>query len=178
MFISQRGCVGASVYSGRALEVGNELQKERNLSSAVLDSLLFTELLQPLMHVYRTWKASHAERRGAGRRWLSAHHCQRDRRARCLLRGACGHRLGHAHRRQRLLAHRPASRHAGLSAVNEVLPSEVRGSGSVHLVCESRTHLLVCVRNACRCVCLRASWHHGAGWLWESVVGECLDRSF
>ena len=61
MFISQRGRVGASVYSGRALEVGNEIQKERNLSSSVLDSLLFTELLQPMMHVYRTWKAAQSD---------------------------------------------------------------------------------------------------------------------
>ena len=57
MFVSQLGRVGASVYSGRAMEVGNEMQKERNLSSAVLDSLLFTQLLQPMMHVYRAWKA-------------------------------------------------------------------------------------------------------------------------
>ena len=35
--------------------------KERNLSHAVLDSLLFTELLQPLMHVYRTWKATQSD---------------------------------------------------------------------------------------------------------------------
>ena len=47
-------------------------------------------------------------------------------------------------------------------------------STDIHLVCQSRTHLLVCVRDACRCVCLRASWRHGDGWLWESVVGECL----
>lgn len=57
MFVSQLGRVGASVYSGRAMEVGNEMQKERNLSSAVFDSLLFTQLLQPMMHVYRAWKA-------------------------------------------------------------------------------------------------------------------------
>ena len=61
MFISQRGRMGASVYSGRALEVGNELQKERNLSPAVLDSLLFTELLQPMMHVYRAWKSASSD---------------------------------------------------------------------------------------------------------------------
>ena len=61
MFISQTGRWGASVYSGKALEVGNEMQKERNLSHAVLDSLLFTELLQPLMHVYRTWKAAQSD---------------------------------------------------------------------------------------------------------------------
>ena len=61
MFISQRGRPGASVYSGKALEVGNELQKERNLSAAVLDSLLFTELLPAMMHVYRTWKASQGD---------------------------------------------------------------------------------------------------------------------
>ena len=36
----------------------------------------------------------------------------------------------------------------------------------------------MCARRASRCVCLRASWRHGDGWVWESVVGECLGRSF
>ena len=58
MFMSQTGGVGASVYSDRAMESSNEEQKERNLSSAVLDSLLFTRYLQPMMHVYRMWKAA------------------------------------------------------------------------------------------------------------------------
>ena len=37
-------------------------------------------------------------------------------------------------------------------------------STDIHLVCQSRTHLLVCVRDACRCVCLRASCSRLAGW--------------
>jgi hypothetical protein len=60
-FISQRGNVGGSVCSDRAMESSNEEQKERNLTAAVLDSLLFTRYLQPMMHVYRMWKAAFSD---------------------------------------------------------------------------------------------------------------------
>lgn len=56
MFISIRGLPGSSVPSDRAMEDGNNQQKERNLTTNVFDSLLFTTLLMPMMHVYRVWK--------------------------------------------------------------------------------------------------------------------------
>ena len=40
------------------MENANNQQKERNLTTNVFDSLLFTKFLQPMMHVYRIWKAT------------------------------------------------------------------------------------------------------------------------
>ena len=58
MFVSERGRSGSSIFSDRGMENANNQQKERNLTTNVFDSLLFTKFLQPMMHVYRIWKAT------------------------------------------------------------------------------------------------------------------------
>ena len=57
MFMSERGRSGSSIYADRGQENANLMQKQRNLTSNVFDSLLFTKLLQPMMHVARVFKA-------------------------------------------------------------------------------------------------------------------------
>ena len=58
LFAAQSDRPGTSTGSDRVMEFANDDQKERNLSSSVMDSLHFTRYLQPMMHVYRTWKST------------------------------------------------------------------------------------------------------------------------
>jgi hypothetical protein len=56
LFVSPIGTVGGSIAADKNVENQNEFQKERNVGQSLLTSIFFTVLLQPMHHVYRTWK--------------------------------------------------------------------------------------------------------------------------
>ena len=56
LFVALTPRLGAAVGTDKSLECQNEVQKERNIGPALLQMLSYTQLLQPLHHVYRMWK--------------------------------------------------------------------------------------------------------------------------
>jgi hypothetical protein len=56
LFVNLTSTPGAAVGADKSLECMNESQKERNVGPALLASLAFTLLIQPMQYVYRQWK--------------------------------------------------------------------------------------------------------------------------
>ena len=56
LFVNLTPNIGGAVGTDKSLECMNEVQKEQHVTGSLLQSLLFTVLIQPMHWVYRQWK--------------------------------------------------------------------------------------------------------------------------